>query len=708
MKAKGKDWVTYLAHSLLSKAKGKDWVPYLVYALLSLVILASLLLPGYILTLDMVPGPRMDFTASLYGLSEGTSSNIPLWLFLQGAGKIIPAWLLQKVILFLIFFLAGLGAHRLLPSRGLGNYFAGLLYVINPFTYIRFMAGQWTLLLAYALIPFAIKAFLDLLEEGSRRNIVKVTLLSTLVGIVAIHGLLLLFLAFLVIFLVKVVKERKRIVKAIKPVAISGGMFLVLNLYWIVPMLARGGITGHIGKQDLLVFAPLASSSFGVMFDVASLHGFWRLGYFYAEYVLPLWWLFFLFIVLLAIYGFICRFRDKGQGWIVISFAVLGIVSFFLAVGEASGVTRPLFEWLCRNVPFFSGFRDSQKFVALLCLSYAYLGGLGVTELAQKLKQQKKALIQIGIGTLVILALLTPATYSFPMFGFWGQLKATDYPEEWYEVNAYLNQDDEDFNVLFLPWHQYMSYNWLPNKTDKRLGNIAQEFFDKPVISGDNLEVPGIYSQSTNPISKYVEFLLRKGNDIDNFGELLAPLNVKYVILVHEADYFYYSFLYQQQDLAEDFAKGSVVLFKNEHPTNRVYSVDSVIYINDLEEYLGLSKTQDVTNHLYLLGGGTDETGSVGEELAFAQKSPVKYRVARTEKRWTIFTVPQQVSTEHWEYNGQQSLKNLGFMPAFEAQGDGGEVVYTKFYYTYLPFYMVSLLALPLLGWYYFSQKEKL
>ena len=254
-----------------------------------------------------------------------------------------------------------------------------------------------------------------------------------------------------------------------------------------------------------------------------------------------------------------------------------------------------------------------------------------------------------------------------------------------------------------------MSYSWLPNKTDKRLGNIAQEFFDKPVISGDNIEVPGIYSQSTNPISKYVEFLLGKGNEIDNFGELWAPLNVKYVILVHEADYLSYDFLYHQQDLAEDFAKGSITLFKNEHPTNRVYGVDSVIYINDLEEYLELSKTQDVTNHLYLLGDGTDETGSVGEELAFAPKSPVKYRVAGTEKKWTIFTVPQQVSTEHWEYNGQQSLKkNLGFMPAFASQGGGGEVVYTRFYHTYLPFYMISLVALPLLGWYYFSQKKKL
>jgi len=36
-------------------------------------------------------------------------------------------------------------------------------------------------------------------------------------------------------------------------------------------------------------------------------------------------------------------------------------------------------------------------------------------------------------------------------------------------------------------------------------------------------------------------------------GELLAPLNVKYVILVNEADYQTYDFLKNQKDLSVDW-----------------------------------------------------------------------------------------------------------------------------------------------------------
>ena len=687
----------------------KDWLPYLIYSLLSLAILGPLLLPGYVLTLDMVFTPSLDFSSQLYGFQEGLSSAFtPVYLLIGLASKLIPTWLLQKAILFLIFFLAGLGAHRLFSFKGVGSYFAGLLYAVNPFTYVRFLAGQWIILAAYALMPFAIKAFLDLLEKGGVKNAIKVTLLSTLVGMMSIHGLLLLFLAFLIIFVVKVIKERKRpatIIPSGKYVMLSAALFLTLNVYWLVPDLSAGGtVVEQISRTDLLFFAPSPTSSFGVMFDTASMYGFWRGGYIYAEDILPVWWVLFVFILFLALYGFISRVTSPpmGQRWVVISFGIIAVVSFLLAVGAASEFTRPPFEWAWEHVPFFRGFRDSQKFVVLLCLAYACLGGLGGNELAKGLRQQGKKLPRAGMTALIAVALLTPVAYSFTMFGFHGQLGATDYPQEWHEVNAYLNQDESDFNVLFLPWHHYMDYNWLPNR-DKRLGNPAQQFFDKPVIAGDNMEVPGIYSQSTNPISKYVEFLLGNGNDVDNLGELLAPLNVKYIILVHEVDYAGYDFLFHQDDLKVELDKQGLTLLRNEHPVAEIYGVDSVVYIESLDQYLELSEEQDVMEHLYILGSGPNSGGdSEAQMLDFTERNPVKYQVQGTTLKYTIFTVPQSVSNEHWEYNGKQPVKNLGFMPAFESAADRGEIVYTRFYRVYLPSYIISAVALIVLMVAYF------
>ena len=689
-----------------------DWAPYLVYSLLSLAILGPLLQPGYILTLDMVFTPHLDSSSFVYGLDEWWPSNYTPALFLiQVGSKLVPAWLIQKAILFLAFFFAGLGAHRLFPYRGPGAYFAGLLYMINPFTYARFLAGHWGVLVAYAVTPFAIKAFIELLERGGKRNVIKVALLSTLVGIIQVHGYFLLFLAFLIIFLVRVIAKRRepaKLLHASKCMGISAAIFLALSLYWLVPYLtASKTLIQRIGPEDLLFFAPKAVSGFGTAFDVASMHGFWREGYLYTKDILPAWWLLFAFILLLAVYGFLVKYRHQRLGWVVVSFAVLGVVSYLLALGAASDFTRPPFEWAYEHVPFFDGFRDSQKFVALLCLAYAFLGGLGVRELIKPLGRFKQKLPMAGVMTLVAMLLLIPIAYSFSSFGFQGQLKTTDYPQEWYEVNEQLNRDDEDFQVLFLPWHLYLDFGWLPNR-DKSLSNPAWQFFDKPVIAGDNIEIPDVYSQSTYPISEYVEFLLVNKDDIENMGELLAPLNVKYIILAHEVDYEAYDFLYRQADLDVGLERQGITLFENLHPRARIYGVDSVVHIENLEQYLELSKTQDVMEHIYLLGNGNSSGEASGmEAVGFEKASAVKYHVEGSQREYLVFTVAQRVITEHWEYDGQEAMENLGFMPAFESESDGGELVYTRFYHVHLPCYIISLVTLAVVVGFYFLPKTK-
>jgi hypothetical protein len=183
---------------------------------------------------------------------------------------------------------------------------------------------------------------------------------------------------------------------------------------------------------------------------------------------------------------------------------------------------------------------------------------------------------------------------------------------------------------------------------------------------------------------------------------------VKYVLLVSEVDYKAYDFLYQQEDLRIELARPGITLFRNEHPTARVYGVDSVFYVKSLEEYLTLSKSHDVMKHLYIMGSGAIDSGSDGwEKLDFVEKSPVYYQVEGTPRRYTVFSVPQSVNTEYWEYDGKKPLKNLGFMPAFESSSNGGKVVYTRFYQIYLPSYIISLLTFAWIIWYYFYAMSK-
>jgi hypothetical protein len=693
----------------------KDWGPYLVYGILALAILGCLLLPGYVLTLDLNFSPTLHNSPYFWGLSEwatsvygaGVASN-PFFIIMQWLSKIIPMWVIEKVILFLILFLSGLGAHKLISHKSPGGYFAGILYMINPFVYSRFMAGQWGVLWAYAWLPIATGAFIKLLSEENRKSAVKMAVLATLVGMLQVQGFFILFLTCFIILFIKVILDRTKI-KAWQSLKWSAGaavIFLVLNLYWLVPFFTSTGTAlNQLSQTDQAAFAPSNVGEPGILFNILSMHGFWRDSYIYAKDILPFWWVLFVLLLFLAAYGFICKVfpssRDSEPGqkparrWLPIAFAIMEITGFILALGAATDYTRPLFEWLWDKIPFFRIFRDSQKFVALLCLSYAYLGGLGINELVDTLKQRIRRLFKTGLMTLIILSLAAPFIYSFTIFGFYGQLGVTDYPQAWYEVNDYLKRDSNDNNVLFLPWHMYMDFSWLPD-TDKRLLNPSPQFFDKPVIAGDNIEIPGTYSESSDPISKYIEFLLSRRNEINNLGELLAPLNVKYIILVNEADYELYDFLYRQEDLKVEFQKPGITLFNNKHPTSRSYAVGNVVHIDSLDEYLELSKTQDVTDHLYVFGESSHDSGNKQmENLECKEKSLVRYQVSGASNEYTVFTVPQNINTNCWEYNGQGPvLRNLGFMPAFVSSPGGGEIIYTRFFRVYLPCYSISILTL--------------
>ena len=258
-----------------------------------------------------------------------------------------------------------------------------------------------------------------------------------------------------------------------------------------------------------------------------------------------------------------------------------------IAAGITTGYTKPVYLFLYENIFFFRGFREPQKFIGIIALVYAYLAALGMER------------VKKSYALLIIPFIYTPAMF----FGFSGALPAQDYPEDYYEIDAYLNTDQEDFNTLILPWHGYMDYSWNKN-TDKRLANIAASFFTKPVIAGDNMEVGTIYSSSNSPRSKYIESILKENTT--QLGKLLIPVNVKYIILKKEVDYRRYLYLKDQQDLTLVKNTTSLLLYKNQNPVYKIYQADG----------------KDIA------------------PLEYEKISPAKYRIAAPTKKYVIFTEP--------------------------------------------------------------------
>lgn len=626
----------------------------IVPTIIPILILWHLLLPGYVLTLDMVWGP----------------TTFPL------------AWVVQKVVLIVIPLTSYLGMYFLFVSTVGGSksgaLFASILYTVNPFTYARFMAGHYLLLLGYAVLPIIVLALIRFLRNPTRRRSLDVTLLMALSLFISLHIFFiesLLVIVILVVYTVLQPYHLRRILTSSIPII---PLLLLLNMFWILPEVFQGGqstqLLNNINYLDLQAFT---SRTWGagpnVLFSVVSLHGFW-LPFNYVSNYLPFWQVFFVIILLVAVFGFVSKSRNTEEKVLKRSMMILAIISASLATGIASPFFGPVFQFLFDNLVFLRGFREPQKFVALLVLAYSYLGGIGVVEISKKINHE--TILQwrnIIPSVLLSIALVTPIAYGSNMFfGFGGELRSIDYPADWYEANNEINLDNGENKILFLPWHLYMSYSWV----GRNIASPSSVFFDKPVIHAENIEVGDIYSQSTDPKQRYVEMLLANKDNLTNFGELVSPLNVKFVVLAKEVDYRTYDFLRNQTDLGIVYEGPTIVVFRNTHPTPKLYFTEELIRIPAIEDIIGRNVEREILDGVYLEDPGVNEILLPDTQ---SQITPIVYsldflgmiKIDSLQER-SGYVILTESHEDGWILNGEKGIPNLGTTTAFRVAPDEG------------------------------------
>jgi len=661
-------------------------LPLIYYSLLTLAIFLPLLRPGYILTLDITWAANRNYLAE-HILANGIGGQTPYLAVLQLAEVFIPAWATQKIILFLVIFISGISAHVSVPSgSAYGKYFGGTLYAVNPFIYTRFLAGHLYVVLAYAFVPLAVRSFYDFLQDGTKWK--TALLWTTIVGIFTPHVLFMLLLVQGCIFLFFIHYEKNERITTVKKTIRLGLFFAALNSFWILPVFSTvsGGtsVLSYISTPDLSAFTGRGTISGNILISLAMMYGFWRGGYVYPFHFAPKWIFILLFAVILffAVHGFLSNKKRSMK----MGLALSAIISLVLASGITYPYFAPIFEFLFEHVFIFKGMRDSQKFVGVLVLAYSFLGSMGVDELFTGLKSNEKikalstdkqkicSIVMAGV------ILTVPLMYSFTMFnGFHGQIEPKDYPAEWYEVNEFLNNDTDDFDVLFFPWHQYITFKW----SDRRIANPANIFFDKPVISGQNAEIGGVGTQSSNPTQHYMEYLLKHKNEIDNFGELVAPLNARYIILAKDVDYQQYGFHYNQSDLKLVMENEELVVFVNQHDTSRIREVTSLIEVTEWSELVEQSKTIDINDYGFVLA--SVDAGDIepivlnapAKELSYSEVSSLKYHLHESGK-YILFTSPNH-DQSGWVLDGSKGLDSVGLTSVFtvpEHTADGGDIYY--------------------------------
>jgi hypothetical protein len=304
--------------------------------------------------------PREPSSAALPGLAPPRA--VPSDLVVAAMSRILPADILQKLILLAIFVLACSGAAALLDREPLlARLAAGIFYAWNPYVAERLIIGHWALLLGYAALPWVLRAVLAP-DLDSRRGAARLALalLPAIIGGFAALAITALLAVPAAVF----TRDPRRTTLVLA--ALAAG-----SLPWFIPSLLH---QVYADPASVAAFAARADTPFGSIGSLLMLGGAWNAQTVPTAYGGP-WsalWLAAV-IVALATYLLLARPQHRWPG-----LAVAALAGLVLA---ALGVTTPgrdLLRTMIAAWPGFAILRDAQQFVAPLALLESAGFGLAV------------------------------------------------------------------------------------------------------------------------------------------------------------------------------------------------------------------------------------------------------------------------------------------------------------------------------------------
>ncbi|MBM0240351.1 hypothetical protein JNW88_30575, partial [Micromonospora sp. ATA32] len=119
-------------------------VPHGVAAAVTAVVLAPLALPGYVLRYDMVFVPRQPLSWDVIAPASALPRAVPQDAVVALATGLVPGWLVQRLALVAILYLAALGAAGWCrPDGRRSGWWAALGYAWTPYLAERLLIGQW-------------------------------------------------------------------------------------------------------------------------------------------------------------------------------------------------------------------------------------------------------------------------------------------------------------------------------------------------------------------------------------------------------------------------------------------------------------------------------------------------------------------------------------------------------------------------------------
>ena len=351
--------------------------------------------PGMPMLRDMVVPPHPALTDAAWGLGESAARAAPQDTVLALAGGFTDAGLIMRLLMLCGLTVGGVAAaelvRRVLHVGVVGQIAAVTMLLWNPFVVERLLQGQWSLVLAMALLP-AVALTTIIAAPWWRATAMAVAGLTPTGALLAVA-----------VAVVAARTWRDRLVAL--------GTGAVVSAPWLVAT-ALGSGAGVADPAGAAAFAARAERWVGTLGAVAGLGGIWnRQAVPVARETGPAA---LAVVALLALFvvgarmAWGSRARPGSSHSAIIGarrrLIVLAVASVIVVAALATPPGISLMEWALETVPGAGLLRDAQKWVALAVPGYVVLAAAGAETVARQIPDHRRWLAALFAVTVIIAA----------------------------------------------------------------------------------------------------------------------------------------------------------------------------------------------------------------------------------------------------------------------------------------------------------------
>jgi len=458
---------------------------------------------------------------------------------------------------------------------------SGFFFLFNP--YFALKSRHMLIRFIHAMTPLAFLSFLKTFENKNIKNTfiaATVLLLYSATARSVVYGMLIITLCALY----AVIKFKLSIRRVIKSYVIIIILFFLLSSFYIFPYLYSLKECGYIGPSYLIsehylfmrtkLLTPLNILFFRMFnpFIPKQPYAYYPPPSFIKNisYLLPL------FSLILITVAFSSILKRK----ITPMYFALQAIASIMIITVSHNPLRELYVWVVLYSPLSSKFawvlKSPYEFFTFYMLSISVLLGFSLYYMLRFLNNylNKKAKFLL-IPSVLSLIILSSSLVSWPLLtgDFNGELAPVRIPDEYFVINEWLGEQEQDFKVLWIPKYHVFVTTWRSRRLTKWIDDLSSS---KPTFF---VSASGARRTENAFFFEFICSIHYRWNDdillakrTNTLGNILSPLGIKYVLFHDDVPSLTrrnataLNTLLSQEDLRYVNNYGFIYVFENERP----------------------------------------------------------------------------------------------------------------------------------------------